>query len=239
MNSFKVNAIVLRRRNFLEKDRILTLFSKEEGKIEGLAKGARRPGNRLSPNSDLGTIARFHLHKTKSIDIITEIDPIYHPFGARGEYEKTQTISYALKIIDRLFELGEAHPNTYISLCALVESISLSKRQLIFLKFIIEVLRDLGSLPEFDNCAFCQKKILASDDFVFDLKGGLAHHHCSGGECLLAEPEEIKLLRVVSSLSTEQVSSYKTNQAVFEKAYKIILEHFIYEFGKLLPDEVM
>lgn len=239
MKSLKLNAVVIKRRNFLEKDRILTLFSQENGKTEALAKGARRPGNRLSPNSDLGTIARFHLHQTKTIDIITEIDPIYHPFGARGEYEKTQTISYALKIIDRLYESDEPHPATFYALCRLIESVSTDSRQLIFLKFLLDVLKDLGALPELKNCTYCQNKIGEAEEFVFDLKGGLSHQDCSKEKCLSVSHDEVKLLRLLDEVSIDKAQEFKVSHEVYEKAYRLTMEHFNFEFGKLLDDKVM
>lgn len=239
MKSFKISGVVLKRRNFLEKDRILTIFSREEGKVDALAKGARRPGNRLGPNSDLATIAIFHIHKTKSIDIVTEIEPIYHPFGARGEFEKTELISYALKIIDKLYEVDDPHPNTYQVLCELIETVSYSRRQLVFLKFIIEIMRDLGALPEFDTCSYCQTNITSSDEYVFDLKGGLSHRNCSREDAVEICDNEIKLLRLLNNSSLEQAIACKVDKAVYENAYKVMLKHFHYEFGKLLPDKVM
>ena len=239
MNSFKVNAIVVRRRNFMEKDRILTLFSREEGKIEALAKGARRPGNRLSPNCDLATIAKFHIHNAKSLDIVTEIEPIYHPFGARGEFEKTQKISYALKLVDKLFDFGEAHQHTYNALEALIESISSESRQLVFLKFLLEVMDELGSMPSFVNCTHCQKQINSTDSYVFSVKGGLTHQDCVDGHTLAVGAEEIKLLRLLSSVSTEDVANFKVDKKTFEKTYVLIAQYFNWEFGKILPDKVM
>ncbi len=239
MRTFRCDAIIIRRRNFLEKDRILTLFSKDLGKIEALAKGARRPGNRLSPNSDLATIAKFHIHKTKSIDIISEIEPIFHPFGARGKFDKTQKISFGLKIIDKLFELGEPHERTYEVLSRLIRSISDHEKQLIFLKFLIEVLSDLGYLPSFIGCSNCHRQISAKDDFVFNLKGGLAHTDCCRENFLDIGKDEVKLLKFLSDSKADDVVNYKVNKVVFEKTYNLIKQFFSFEFGKMLPDEIL
>ena len=239
MKSLRINAVVVKRRNFLEKDRILTLFSKEQGKVEALAKGARRPGNRLSPNSDIATIAQFHIHQTKSIDIISEIEPIYHPFGSRGDFDKTQRISYALKIIDKLYEVETPHVNSYLILEILIKTISDNDRQLIFLRFIIEVLHDLGALPNFVECAHCQKKIEEKDEFVFDLNTGLTHKECTTERCLIISKEEVKLLRLLASTDIEKMLKFKAPSDIFSGAYNVMLNYFNYEFGKILPDEVL
>jgi len=239
MRCYKLNAIIIKRRNFLEKDRILTLFSLEHGKMEALAKGARRPGNKLSPNSDLATAAIFHVHKTKSIDIISEIEPFFYPDGIRGVFDKTQKISYALKITDLLYELDEVHAQTYFSLLSLVKSISKNERQLIFLKFLLDVMNDLGAMPNFINCSHCHKQILPEDKYSFGFKGGLFHRECLQDECLEITPRQIKLLRMLSRIGIDEIKKIKVDSMTFESTYSMIAKYFTFEFGKILPDEVM
>lgn len=239
MNSYKTKAIIIKRRNFLEKDRILTLFSEDFGKIEALAKGARRPGNRLSANSDLATVANFHIHKTKSIDIISEIEPVFHPDGIRGQFVETQKVSFALKIVDKLFEVDEPHFHTYSSLLTLIKAVSVRDRQLIFLKFLLDVLEDLGSLPNLTHCPFCHKQITSNDQYYFTFQGGITHSHCLEGECLQIGENEIKLLRVLAGTPAAKVKILKVQKKVFLGTYRVILNYFNHEFGNILPDEVM
>jgi DNA repair protein RecO (recombination protein O) len=56
-----VEAIVLRRRDRSESDRSLVLFTREYGKIEALAKGARKAGSRLAGVSEPLVVADFHI----------------------------------------------------------------------------------------------------------------------------------------------------------------------------------
>lgn len=239
MRSYQLNAIIIKRRNFMEKDRILTLFSLEQGKTEALAKGARRPGNRLSANSDLAVGARFHIQRTKSIDIISEIEPFFRPDEIRGQFDKTEQTFYALKIIDKLYEQDESHPRTYYNLLCLIESISDSKRQLIFLKFLLNVLRDLGAQPNFINCPVCHKAISSQDEFKFAFEGGLTHQHCLDGECVTIDGKQIKLLRLLSQIEMEEAMNLKVDEDTFKKTYSIIQKYFSHEFGNILPDKVM
>lgn len=239
MRSYRLNAVIIKRRNFLEKDRILTLFSLEQGKTEALAKGARRPGNRLSANSDIAVAANFNIYRTKSIDIITEINPFFRPDGIRGQFDKTQTASYALKIIDKFYEQEESHPKTYYNLLCLIESISDSARQLIFLKFLLDVLDDLGALPNFVNCPVCHKQISSEDEFKFAFQGGLTHQHCLEGECISIGEREIKLLRLLARINLPEAMNLKVDKKTFHNTYLIIQRYFESEFGNILPDKVM
>jgi len=239
MRSYRLHGIIIKRRNFLEKDRVLTLLSKESGKTEVLAKGARRPGNRLSASCDLATAARFYVQKTKTIDIVSEIEPFFRPDRIRGQYHKTEIISYALKIVDQLYEQDEPHARTYKNLLDLLEAISFKMRQLLFLKFLLDVLEDLGAQPNFLTCPVCHREVTGKDEFMFAFSGGLTHQHCLDSECISISQKEIKLLRLLKLNNIRQSSNMKVDKATFEKTYQIMQKYFEHEFGRMLPDNVM
>ena len=57
--TYRTEAIVLRRSDFAEADRLLTLFSREYGKIRAIAKGARKPQSRKTGHVELFMRTRF------------------------------------------------------------------------------------------------------------------------------------------------------------------------------------
>ena len=61
MPSYNVSAVVLHRVVSGEADRILTLYTREQGKISAIAKGARKAGSRLSGATELFTVSRMQL----------------------------------------------------------------------------------------------------------------------------------------------------------------------------------
>jgi len=239
MKSFKTEAVIIKKRNFGEKDRILTLFTPHLGKIEALAKGARRPGSRLSANSDIATIADFHIQNTRSIDIISEINAIYHPDGALGEFEKTQKLGFALKLIDRLYEMSDPHPKTFHILKEVVESISDEKRQLLFLAFLVNILLELGAYPDLFNCIYCHKPISEKEKITFSSTGGLAHQTCCTDTSCAISDNEVKLLRVLAQESFSRISRMKVDKKVFENSYNILTTFIEWHFGKILPDGIL
>lgn len=72
MHGIKVEGIILKRRNLGEADRILTVFSKNLGKISVLAKGVRRITSRRAGNVELLNRVSMYLHRAKSFLILTE-----------------------------------------------------------------------------------------------------------------------------------------------------------------------
>lgn len=72
--SYKVEAIIIARRNFGEADRMLTLITKNHGKLRAIAKGIRRPTSRKRGNLELFSQVVMFLAKGKNLDIVTEVE---------------------------------------------------------------------------------------------------------------------------------------------------------------------
>ena len=237
--SYKLEALVIRRRNFSEKDRILTLFSEEEGKIDVISKGCRRPGSRLCGFSDIGLVGAFHLHKAKFLPIVREVDPIYIPEGAHGKFEKTQKLGFAFKIIDKLFHVEEPHGKTYKVLKQAVETIVDGDFQLAFLSFLARVVEDLGLKPELYSCHICGKKISPSSKINFSYRGGIAHEKCLETDCEKVTSRDVKLLRIIFDKPFETVSRSRVDGRVFKKVYGIVKSYIEWHFGEILPEKLL
>ncbi|HFQ94137.1 MAG TPA: DNA repair protein RecO, partial [Anaerolineae bacterium] len=74
--TFRTEAIVIKRRNFGEADRLLTLFSREQGKIRAIAKGARKPQSRKTGHVELFMRSKFLMAKGKDLNIITQAEMV-------------------------------------------------------------------------------------------------------------------------------------------------------------------
>lgn len=238
-HTYKLEAIVIRRRNFGEKDRILTLFSKEEGKLDVISKGCRRPGARLCSFSDIGLIGTFHLHKAKFLPIVNEVNPVYLPEGAHGEYNKTQKLEFAFKVIDKLFHESEPHQKSYKVLKRVVEDISDGNFQLLFLVFLANIIEDLGLKPELSNCIICRGEISPKEKLSFSQRGGIVHQNCLSEDCVKASSNEIKLLRLVFDAPFEKISRARITPRVFHRVYDIVKSYIKWHFGEILPERVL
>ena len=72
LNSSKIDGVILKRSNFGEADKLVTIFSKQQGKIKVLAKGIRRIKSKRAPHLELFNYTTLILHHGKSFDIVTE-----------------------------------------------------------------------------------------------------------------------------------------------------------------------
>lgn len=153
---YSVEGIVIKRRNVGEADRILTVFTKEKGKINAIAKGIRRIASRRAGHVEVFSHVRLMIHKGKIWDIVTEASSL-----DRFERESLAHVSaayYLCELIDKL--TPEEEPNAYLfhllheSLAAVLRQQTDQVRINIVHIFALELLWTLGFLPRSRQLSF-------------------------------------------------------------------------------------
>lgn len=74
--TYRLEAVVLKRNNIGEADKIITVISKQKGKITFIAKGVRRLNSRKAAHLELFSHASLFLSKGKNWDYLTDIKPL-------------------------------------------------------------------------------------------------------------------------------------------------------------------
>lgn len=101
-----VTATVLERRNWMESDRILTLLTREYGKMDVVARGARKAGSHLSASTEPFVFAEMHVAKGRAKNYLTQAQ-IHTTFpGIRKDYQRL-THALALSELYSAFTLQE------------------------------------------------------------------------------------------------------------------------------------
>src|SRR5215211_3210758 len=115
MSSEKASAIVLRVVEFSETSSVVTLFTREFGKIHGLAKGARRPKGPFESALDLlGLVRIVFLRKSSdALDLLTEakLECRFRP--ADGELTSLYAAYYVAELLNELTDDYDPHPELF------------------------------------------------------------------------------------------------------------------------------
>ena len=101
MRAYKIEGIIIKRRNFGETDRILTVFSKNKGKIQVVAKGVRKITSRRSAHVELLNLSQLALHDGK-MPILTEAETLNHFSSLKNDLRKASFAFYVCELIDGL-----------------------------------------------------------------------------------------------------------------------------------------
>ena len=142
---FKTEAIILKKRNFAESDRLLTIFTKDYGKLTILAKGVRRPTSRKSGHVELGNWCKVFIAKGKNIDILIEVE-LKKAFGiADFREDKANKIYHRLEIIENLTVEHQKNQEAFILLVKFLKKVDTEENfSLLSSVFKIKLLSSLG-----------------------------------------------------------------------------------------------
>ena len=113
-HAFSATGIILRRINIGESDRVLTVLTKQYGKIRVIAKGTRKITSRRAPYLDLFNEVQLSLHKAKTWDIVTEVSGIHMRRDTYVTLTHMKAAYLVAESIDKLLPDSESQPALYL-----------------------------------------------------------------------------------------------------------------------------
>lgn len=147
MHSFRTEAIIIKRKNFGEADRILTAITKSSGKIKIIAKGVRKISSKRSPHVELLNLSILNLHPGKMM-ILTEAETIYHHSGLKTDLNRSGMAFYICELVDGLVPENQENPQVYSLLKnTLLNLENTNNQRLVINKFEQDLLTLLGFWP--------------------------------------------------------------------------------------------
>ena len=181
--SFRVEAVVLRHADWGEADRILTLYTRERGKVRAIAKGARRIRSRKAGHLEPFTRVTLQLAKGRDLLIVTQADTVdaYLPLGEN--LVKTGYASYAVELLDRFTYEDETENYAIFSLLTdILGRIATEPDPWLAIRYYeVRLLDSLGFRPHLFECANCGKEIRPVDQFFSPAAGGVLCPTCGAG----------------------------------------------------------
>ncbi len=109
----KTEGIVLSHKNFQEADRLLTIYTKDFGKVTAIGKGIRRPRSKKSGHVEIASWCHIYLAHGRNLDILTEAQLI-RSFGHEDfSPNKTAKIYHILELVDHLTPQGQRNPQVF------------------------------------------------------------------------------------------------------------------------------
>lgn len=229
--TFRTEAIVLRRKDFGEADRILTLFTPELGKIRALAKGIRKPRSRKAGHLELYMRANLFLAKGRDMDIITQAETVtaYRPL--REDLLRSTYGSYCVELLDK-FTPDEAENKPLYELLAhalgwLSDSSDLA---LTTRYYELQLLGMAGYQLELFRCAVNGEKIEAEDQFFSPAEGGVVCPKCgpSRDGVFPISLNALKVLRFMMRNSYEALRDLKLGPMVQAELERVIQRTITY-----------
>ncbi|MGA9348587.1 MAG: DNA repair protein RecO [Anaerolineae bacterium] len=199
---YRTEAIVLKRSDFGEADRLLTLYTPKLGKIRAIAKGVRKPTSRKSGHVELFTHSQFLIAKGRSLDIVTQAETVHAFRPLREDLLRTTYAYYAAELLDLFVEEGiENCPLFDLLLTMLGWLGDASDLDLTTRFFELRLLFLLGYRPQLFQCVACRHQIEPVSNFFSPADGGILCARC-GENHRGAQEITLNALKVLRFLQT-------------------------------------
>lgn len=164
MRSFRIEAIIIKRKDIGEADRILTLITPHQGKISVVAKGVRKINSRRSAHVELLNHCILNLHEGR-MPIVTEAEAMKHFSGLKNDLNKAGFAFYICELVDGLLpEHQENRPAFNLIEKTLGRLETTENPKALIKNFEQELLTLLGFWPQKQQLA-----IQDSDAFIEDI----------------------------------------------------------------------
>jgi DNA repair protein RecO (recombination protein O) len=158
MPLYRDEAIVLRTQKLGEADRIVTLLTRTQGKVRGVAKGVRRTKSRFGARLEPCMVVDVQLYEGRSLDTVTQAETLA-PYGdvIARDYTAWTSATAMLETADRLTEEREPAVQQFLLLAGALRSLAGGEHDpgLVLDAYLLRSLAVAGWAPSFYDCARC------------------------------------------------------------------------------------
>jgi DNA repair protein RecO (recombination protein O) len=209
-------AIVLRTYKLGEADRIITLFTKEGGRIRAVAKGVRRTKSKFGARLEPGSYIEIQLYTPpagkRGMEIITQAESIEN-FGEAivSDYQKWTLFHAMIEAVEKIttneYEKASEQFNLLVSGVRALAS-GAHDLSLILDAYLLRALSIAGFAPAILHCSVCEKS--GPHRFFSLVGGGSVCVECKTSVAATVEPETLNLLDALISSQWEKADQVET-----------------------------
>jgi DNA repair protein RecO (recombination protein O) len=199
---YRTPAVILKRMDLGEADRIVTLFSRDEGKVRAVARGVRRTTSRSAGHLEPFTLSDVLLAVGRELDVVSQADTLDAFREIREDLELTTHAFYLTELVDLLTEDRSENRAVYEILVEGLRALrQTADAQLVLITFHLQLLETLGYRPELRECVSCRRAIQPERNQFSAMLGGVICPSCGPAEpsARAIGTSALKLLRFVQA----------------------------------------
>jgi DNA repair protein RecO (recombination protein O) len=233
---YRVSSVVIRQRALGEADRIITLYTRERGKVSAVAKGVRRARSKLAGGLQLFCHARMQLAAGRSLEVVTQVQPIDLFYRLREDMRRYVHASYAAELLDSLVDEEASDPALFDLLLGTYRGLDGgADPPTLTLAFQLKLLGRLGYGPELGICVLCGGEIGTGRAGFSAAQGGTVCGRCLRSHSAAAVgPEAVRAMRELAVLPTEELAKRRLTGAVREELERVLRPFVDYQLPRPL-----
>jgi DNA repair protein RecO (recombination protein O) len=245
MGISKTEGIVLKYTNLGESDKILTILTRNNGKIKAIAKGCRKPKSSLLSSSEVFVFSEFILYKGTNFYHISQAVTREAFYNIRKDLLRLSYATYFAELADTVSEEGIPSERLFLLLAKALYYLSVGEipMGLLNLGYQLKLMDISGYRPNLTRCGVCRK---AGEDFTrFSVSlGSAVCSDCSidesfrkQGDVFKLSPGSTEAFKFLLNTEISRLNTKKIDNTIFNEIDKItrsfILSHLDKRFKSL------
>lgn len=232
-DTIHTKAIILYRRPFKENDLLVSVYSRELGVLDLVARGGLKPGSKLAGHIEPLILADLMVIRGKGRNYIGSSIGRNFFTNIRSDINKLNYAGSALRLVKKETREGEGMGSSDI-FDLLSDHLDLldqkgADHELLNFSFFLKFLSLLGMEPQLFNCCGCDNTIKAGGNFFSSREGGMICPECGRGHprgSFLVSDDCIKVLRFLRSSELSKINSLKLEDKKLRREMAAVIKNF-------------
>jgi len=253
-----MQAIVLKRADFREFDQIISVYTKERGKLEALARGVKKITSKNAAHLEPFCFAMIEIAPGRELDHLTKVVPLDLFVNIRRDLNKSLVVGYMVSFLGKMVEVEEADIRMWeltlgwLKFVNELENLEDRDRLVTLIDgYIINLFGFLGFAPVLEKCVVCGKEYqeIAKEQILTNKKlgfyfsgGGLICANCIlektkiGEEILVCGLKEINDMQLLMKGDWRLMVSFEMSATEQKRLHGLVYEFVIYHSEEQLRD---
>jgi len=168
-------AIVLRTYSLREADLLVTLFTRLEGKVHGVARSAKKSRRRFGGALEPLTYVRafYDVRERQELSRLDSCDVLESPLASEVSYPRALALGHIAELLDELLPDHEANDAIFRLTLSVLRALPGPEIWMPITYFELWMTRLVGFLPELNECVVCGRSLNGSRAYFHALADGL------------------------------------------------------------------
>lgn len=222
---FLTKAIVLNSIDYKEKDKQLTLFSLDSGKITAVLKGCKNANAKLKFAFNPFCFAEYQIVQKSNFNTIINASLIDSFFDLSLDYNSYILASVMLEISQNIVKFNEPNYPIFIILINSLKAICYEKinPKMVLIKFCLTALENLGYKLQFKECDRCKMPFL-NDKFLDLSSGEFVCNNCKNMLTKKISNLAFNSLKILDFTSLDRIKTVKISENALNEILMLLLE---------------
>ncbi len=229
----KTEGIVLREMKYRDTSKILTIFTKDYGKLSVMARGALKPKSQLIANTQVFSYNEYQLYSGRNFYYLNQAYILDSFYSIRDRIERVVYGQYILELLDKSMESEQVNERAFMLVLKTLQILSGLDSD--FLKLItafeLKYISFLGYRPSLNKCVHCN----CTDKLIYFSihEGGLVCSSCIYESSYIKVNQEMQeFIKAILYTPLDRLDDIRVKNSTIKMSHDLIVKYILYNIDR-------